>query len=236
MAARISRASVIWASDGVKTSLASAICLGWIVPERAVHGQNAIGATGGNDGDRRHMPGVAIVGLAVIAVRQHEVVGLGAANAGRGHAHGGGIIRGTKAHGDQTGSGLGDLVDIGEACSGFDNDLEVDFLLAVFGGLNDDVFAGLILVVWRDAVFQIKVDDISCRGRHFGEDFRTRPGAKQLTTVRAGRGSWLDLKRHAKILRDLRNIVACWITRAVAYCQCCICELIKAGRVISVPS
>ena len=50
----------------------------------------------------------------------------------------------------------------------------------------DDIGAGAVLVRGRDTVFEIQVDDVGGRGRHFFEDRGTRARTEQLAPVRAG--------------------------------------------------
>ena len=98
------------------------------VAEGPVDRQHAVGAAGGDDGGGGPVPRV---GPVVLALVQHIVVGLRAADAGGGHAHRGREIGGTEAHGDQPGRGRGDFLDMGDAGGGFDNHLEFKGFLAV---------------------------------------------------------------------------------------------------------
>ena len=65
-------------------------------------------------------------------------------------------------------------------------------------GFNN-VLAGLCFVSGRDAVFEVKIDDISSGGRHLLENCRARAWAKQLTAVRTGGASGLDFEAHEAV-------------------------------------
>ena len=60
----------------------------------------------------------------------------------------------------------------------------------------NDIGARLWLVIWGNAVFEVQVDDVRGAGGHFLEQSRARAGAKQLTTVGAGRGGGLQAEAH----------------------------------------
>ena len=103
------------------------------IAERPVDRQHAVGAAGGDDGRHRVVPRVGIVGLALVG---HVVIRLGAADPGGGHAHRGGEIGVAEAHPLHPGAGGGDLLDMGEARGGLDDDLEADRLRAALGALH----------------------------------------------------------------------------------------------------
>jgi hypothetical protein len=149
IAARISRASVTAASDGVKTSLASATCLGWIAhlptmpsvadraPARGSPRRRRNRRTGrppaarhGSGRRTRWRPAPSARGRnSACALVQHVVVFLRPADPGGLHAHRRREIGGAEAHGLHARAGGGDLLDMGDAGGAFDDDLEADLLL-----------------------------------------------------------------------------------------------------------
>ena len=62
----------------------------------------------------------------------------------------------------------------------------------------DDVFPGLRLVIGRDGVFEVEVDDVCRTGRHLFEDLWTRSRAEQLAAVWTGRGGGLKAEAHMR--------------------------------------
>ena len=73
--------------------------------------------------------------MAGVAV-EHVVVHLCAADAGGLHAHGGGEVRGPKAHRRKARGAGGDFFHMGDTCGGFDDDLEGNRFAAALGGLD----------------------------------------------------------------------------------------------------